>query len=261
MHLQQMLWAMCAALLLPQSIAAAEPPATEQSASPAWRAAMLAYKPSVPDTSLGTGELVSRLELVENDRIERAFRATRGLAAPVGVRLYSGGWQFEPSQDGAITRAWLDNEISNKNGYRAERIGYCKDERTICEAWFEAGRHRSPRPSERAGKLAYEQWRNRVLEESCVPGVDYRPSKVPLELAAKHSRVKNAYLILELTLNACGDVRDATVHVSSGKKELDENAVRWARRARYVNLYELAGIGTVSPARGRIGAVLFEFGD
>lgn len=263
MLIHPMLRALFAALLLPHSIAAAEPPAAGQSTIPAQQAARPEYKPSMPDPSLGTGELVSRLELVDDDRIERAFRATGGSKVPLTSESFRGGWRFEASSSETPTRAWLENagrRKGGKDGYLAERIGYCKDERTACEAWFEAGRHRSPRPNERAGKLAYQQWRNRIMEEPCIPRPAYQRTKAVLEYAAARSKLKPAYLLLEVTIDPCGEVRDATIAISSGKESLDRAALYWVVGNRYPMPERQPGSDTASPSRGVVGLIPFDFG-
>jgi len=248
--------AACAALALSMAMhspawAASPKPPIDLSAIPA---------PPLPDLSLGGGELVSHLVVVEDDLLDRSLRST-GEPPLSGARtLTRGGWQFELAEDGRPIRGWADRDNSDKRGYRAERIGYCKDTRERCEQWFEAGRHRPPRPQERAGKLAYAQWRNRVLEAPCVPGVDRRPSMAPLHMMWNRTRLKDGFLVLALTLDACGEVRDAVVHVSSGKPDLDRAAIAWAKRAQFVTDFEFIA-GRFSPSRGSVGLLPFMFGD
>ena len=157
---------------------------------------------------------------------------------------FAGTWEFvPPSQGGLPTRAWRDIDASI-DGYAAERIGYCKDTRESCTAWFEAGRDRSPSPRLSAGGRAFTEWTNRVMEEPCRLQADHRPDTTQLQVAMARSGIEKANLLLVVLLNPCGEVRNLSIETSSGSRDVDRVAARWARGARFVStLQQLGSLG------------------
>ena len=169
---------------------------------------------------------------------------------------FAGRWEFEAPDGGLPTRAWRNIDHSVEAGYAAERIGYCKGSRKACNAWFETGRYRSRAPRYSAGRRAYAEWTNRVMEEPCSPGAEYRPSMVPLQTTMSRSGLEKADVALLVLLNPCGDVREASFITSSRNRDVDRAAIQWARGARFVS--ELQKLGTLG-RRGTLGRLPFSF--
>jgi TonB family protein len=232
------------------------------------------------------GAFSSRLVVVEDgedDPVARAYEAATRMRAPdssdAGIREmldnaviastmayskfdfangeFAGTWEFIPPPEGARpTRAWRDIDASSIDGYAAERIGYCKDTREACTAWFDAGRNRSPQPTHSAGSEAHAQWTNRVMEEPCRPGADERPGTSELHRAIRRSELEKATVLLSLLLNACGEARSVSIETSSGSRDVDREAIKWARRARFTSTMQ--SIGTLG-RRGMQGKLPFTF--
>jgi TonB family protein len=221
----------------------------------------------------GTGAFSSRLVIVKDDLVARAYQAglrARFATSPTvdadvsgvlesianGVPLpysnvdflegdFAGTWEFiDPPNDEQPMRAWRNIDRSDVDGYSAERIGYCRDSRVDCTAWFEAGRHRSASPQASAGDKAEAEWKSRVMQEPCQPNTELRPGLVSLQSVIARSGMTEARVVLLLLLNPCGEVRDASVAVSSRDRNVDSAAIRWARRARFVStVQDLASFG------------------
>lgn len=205
------------------------------------------------------GLFSSRLVLVEDDLLDRVHRRGGDLHARFPAGEWRGQWRFALSAEGRPTTAWRDIDDSGASeGYRVERIGYCKGERPACEQWFETERHRAPRPTARAGTIAFQQWRHRVLEEPCLRQPEFLPSRAAMQAAHARSQLGDAEIVLEMTLNACGEVRDVFIRTASGDDGLDRAALAWARRARFTTTYEFSA-GEFSPARGTVGILPIRF--
>lgn len=235
----------------------------------------------------GIGTFSSRLVVVEDDLVARAYEAGLRMKfadnptaeADVSAALahastsmflpylnprfeageFAGTWEFIQAKEGGLPkRAWRDIGASSIEGYAAERIGYCRDTREACTAWFEAGRHRSPRPHRSESGRAYTQWSNRVLEEPCRLQADHRPGTSPLGAAIARSGIEKTELMMLVLLNPCGDVRDLSIETSSGNRDVDRAAARWARGARFVStLQKLGSLGR----RGTVGRIPFSLGN
>lgn len=241
--------------------------------------------PAPPAIHAGTGTFSSRLSPLKDDVIARAYEAglrmrfanrptadadlQAALAAAATAPWlaypnadfedgeFAGTWTFIRAQDdGLPTRAWRDIDRSGVDGYAAERIGYCRDSREACAAWFDAGRDRAPPPWSSAGRRAYAEWTNRVMEEPCRPEADHRPSLASLETRMARSGIEKANVSLLLLLNPCGEVRDLSVEASSGNRDIDRAAVQWARGARFPSV--LQSLGSLG-RRGTLGRLPFSF--
>lgn len=231
----------------------------------------------------GIGTFSSRLVVLEDDLVARAYEAGLRMAladdstaeADVSAALahaatsmflpyvnprieagdFAGNWEFIQAKEGGLPkRAWRDIDASSIDGYAAERIGYCKDTREACMVWFEDGRNRSPQPRRSDGGRAYTEWSNRVMEEPCRLQADHRPGTSPLGAAIARSGIEKTELIMMLLLNPCGEVRDVSIVTSSGVRDVDYVAARWARGARFVStLQKLGSLGR----RGTVARIPF----
>lgn len=214
--------------------------------------------PTASWATLGEGEFVARLHLDEHESVRRAFRKGGGKpTARFSSGALRGAWQFVLDANGVPTRVLRDVDDSGPDGYRAQRIGYCSEEPATCESWFATQRAHAPRPAHEAGPTALIQWRNRVIVEPCQPGPDYRPSLAPLLAAAgRAKKIEHAVVWVELTVNACGEVRDAFVSTTSGSEDFDRTALAWVRRARFVsNRGILASPDASGRAQGLVGRI------
>lgn len=266
-------WFACAVLAVCVApVGAASPPA-----SPAPQS-----EKAVPG---GIGTFSSRLVVLEDDLVARAYEAGLRMAladdstaeADVSAALahaatsmflpylnarfeageFTGTWEFIQAREGGLPkRAWRNIDASSIDGYAAERIGYCKDTREACMAWFEDGRNRSPQPRRSDGGRAYTEWSNRVMEEPCRLQADHRPGTSPLGAAIARSGIEKTELIMMLLLNPCGEVRDVSIVTSSGVRDVDYVAARWARGARFVSV--LQDLGTLG-RRGALSLLPFSF--
>ena len=82
------------------------------------------------------------------------------------------------------------------------------------------------------------------MEEPCRLQADHRPGTSPLGAAIARSGIENTELIMMLLLNPCGEVRDVSIVTSSGVRDVDYVAARWARGARFVStLQQLGSLG------------------
>lgn len=253
-------------------------------ASPSTTATVPESEKAAPaDIGAFSSRLVAVEEDAENDPVARAYEAAMRMRAPdssdagmrqmldnaviVSMMAYSkfdfangefaGTWEFIPPPEGTRpTRAWHDIDASSIDGYAAERIGYCKDTREACTAWFDAGRNRSAQPPHSAGSEAHAQWTNRVMEEPCQPGADERPGTSELHRAIRRSELEKATVLLSLLLNPCGEARRVSIETSSGSRDIDRAAIEWARRARFTST--LQSIGTLG-RRGTWGKLPFTF--
>lgn len=241
--------------------------------------------PSPPATYTGTGAFVSRLSLANDDFVARTYeaglrarfadsptadadvRAALDNAAAASSLAYphmtwddgefAGSWTFvQAPEGGPPTRAWRDIDRSGADGYAAERIGYCRDSREACEAWFKTARDRAPRPRPGTSHRAYAEWTNRVIEEPCQPGADHRPSLAPLQARMARSGIEKAQVSLLMLLNPCGEVRDLSVEASSSNRDIDRAAIQWALSARFPSVIQsLGSLGR----RGTLGRLPFSF--
>lgn len=192
----------------------------------------------------------------EADRTYESAKAGRTLpyaSAQIAQGEFAGRWEFLAPKGGLPTQAWREIDRSSATGYDAERIGYCLGKERACVAWFEAGRHRSRSPDQRAGKVAAVEWRNRVMEEPCKAKPEYRPPQTRMQSAIANSGMAAAEVILILLTNPCGDVRQVSIAKSSGRRSIDHAALEWASNARFPETSKLLG------GRGSLGRMPFTF--
>ncbi len=179
------------------------------------------------------------------------------LQADFGDGEFEGAWEFIATPDKwPPTRAWRDIDRSGGDGYASERVGYCRGNRSDCNKWFEAGRHHSRSPRFGAGDRAEAEWANRVMEEPCRQGPEFKPTFDALQSAISNSGLAQADVQLTALLNPCGDVRDAWISMSSRNRQIDRAAVQWARGARFTSVLER--LGTLG-RRGTLGRLPFTF--
>jgi len=179
------------------------------------------------------------------------------LHTDVGDGEFEGAWEFVATPGSwPPARAWRDIDRSGADGYAAERVGYCRGSRSDCGKWFEAGRHHSRSPRFGSGDRAETEWANRVMEEPCRRGPEFKPAYDTLQGAISSSGLAEAEVHLTALLNPCGDVRDVWVAKSSRNRDIDRAAIAWARGARFTSVLER--LGTLG-RRGTLGRLPFTF--
>lgn len=94
------------------------------------------------------------------------------------------------------------------------------------------------------------------MEEPCRLQTDHRPSTSPLDAAIARSGIEKTELVMLVLLNPCGEVRDVSIETTSGNRDVDYVATRWARGARFVSA--LQKLGTLG-RRGTLSRVPFSF--
>jgi TonB family protein len=148
-------------------------------------------------------------------------------------------WHFQSPGDARWPTRAIRRQFQAGTPYRVQVEVHCDDTAKACADFVEQARRMpAPRPpfptSATADLQAWDQstraWREIVLREACEPGARQMPA--PRYPSSALRQGVTGKVILILLANPCGEVRDATIEVSSRSRDLDRAALDVARRWR-----------------------------
>lgn len=145
----------------------------------------------------------------------------------------AGHWQFfdpvraDPKAPLWPSQAWRA-VVGTGDDYQVTVHLYCAPDPAACAALrVEAQAIRAPTHWQLRDSAAYEQWLAIVRAETCASDIDdMTPPRYP---AAALRVCAYGVATLRVFVNACGEVRDATIAISARNRDLDQAALDAAR--------------------------------